>query len=38
MTTQTTSYAVTDAGRPLWVGQTPAAWGESFVAELGYIG
>ncbi len=28
MTTQTTSYAVTDAERPLWVGQTPAAWGD----------
>jgi hypothetical protein len=28
MATQTTSYAVTDAERPLWVGQTPAAWGD----------
>src|SRR6266511_1595602 len=28
MTTETTSYAVTDAERPLWVGQTPAAWGD----------
>jgi hypothetical protein len=28
MTTQTTSYAVTDAERPLWIGQTPAAWGD----------
>jgi phage/plasmid-like protein (TIGR03299 family) len=28
MTTQTTSYAVTDAERPLWVGETPAAWGD----------
>src|SRR5213594_4138722 len=28
MTTQTTSYAVTDAERSLWVGQTPAAWGD----------
>ena len=26
--TETTSYAVTDAERPLWVGQTPAAWGD----------
>jgi hypothetical protein len=28
MTTQTTSYAVTDAERPLSVGETPAAWGD----------
>src|SRR5919106_3722889 len=28
MTTETTSYAVTDAERPLWFGQTPAAWGD----------
>ena len=28
MTTDTTSYAVRDAERPLWVGQTPAAWGD----------
>src|SRR6266508_2936953 len=28
MTTQTKSYTVGDAVRPLWVGQTPAAWGD----------
>ena len=27
-TTETTSYAVSDAQRPLWVGQTPAVWGD----------
>src|SRR4051812_17744526 len=27
-TTETTSYAVADAERPLWVGETPAAWGD----------
>jgi phage/plasmid-like protein (TIGR03299 family) len=28
MTTQTTSYAVEDAERPMWVGRMPAAWGD----------
>jgi phage/plasmid-like protein (TIGR03299 family) len=28
MTTQTTAYAITEAERPLWVGQVPAAWGD----------
>src|SRR5215216_6276613 len=28
MTRRTTSYAVTDAERPLWVGQTPTTWGD----------
>ncbi len=28
MTTQTTSHRVTDAEGPLWLGQTPAAWGD----------
>jgi phage/plasmid-like protein (TIGR03299 family) len=27
-TTETTGYAVTDAERPLWFGEMPAAWGE----------
>jgi hypothetical protein len=27
-TTATASYAVTDAQRPLWMGQAPVAWGD----------